>query len=574
MAYNTTIAALCTTAHLAPMFAGFTALDSVVYHNANLTATLVTNYTNTPGSGPTWPEHTGLNFCNVSITYGHINLEDSVSLDHSSPIHLVPHAHQLTTKIINEFWLPNPVDYKNRVLATGGGGWSNSGASSMGGGLSYGAVSVYTDGGFGGPTSALNSNILQAGGNETIAWSALESYAFLANHEMITNARQLASAFYNVTADHIKTYYFGCSEGGREGLKAIQTYPKDYDGVIAAAPGIYLPLTQPIQNFAAWTMAQMQHIIDPCAFVAIQNDIIAACDTADGLRDDIVSRPDLCTYNISNSIGTMWSNCTQGGPGAPTSGTVSEADAQLVTTLYKGPLLKNGERTWFAYNLGIDWTSNGGTVWNNETQSFDLGSFSYFKDVYQMFWAQNTATPVINFTEVSTDLVYQNISSLFRLIGGWTTSAWPDLSEFQAAGGKAITWHGTQDQLLPTIMSASYYEDVRRHMFGANSTYAQIQEFYRYFQVPGADHCSINPAEPHGPFPQYAIAQLIDWVERGIAPDTLNGTTQSGSSTQEIVCMWPSAPVWDVNGTFGCETTANFAETLIQKPDAWKISLF
>ncbi|CAK7226347.1 hypothetical protein SBRCBS47491_006200 [Sporothrix bragantina] len=521
MSCNTTLSALCTTAYLAPLFAGFTALEAVVYHEANLTATL----------------------------------------------------------IINEFWLPDPADYKHRVLVTGGGGWSNSGVSSMGGGLSYGAVSVYTDGGFGGPTSALNSDILQAGGNGTIAWSALESYAFLANHEMVVNARQLASAFYNATTDptdpdRIKTYYFGCSEGGREGLKAIQTYPTDYDGVIAAAPGIYLPLTQPIQNFAAWTMAQMQHIIDPCAFVAIQKDIIAACDAADGLQDGVVSRPDLCTYNISNSVGTVWSNCTQGGPGAPTSGTVSEADARLVTTLYKGPLLANGERTWFAYNLGIDWTGNGGTVWNNATQSFDLGAFSYFKDVYQMFWAQNTATPVINFTEVSTDLVYHNISSLFRLIGSWTTTAWTDLSPFQAAGGKVITWHGTQDQLLPTMMSASYYEDVRRHMFGSNSSYSQIQDFYRYFQVPGADHCSINPAEPHGPFPQNAIAQLIDWVERGVAPDTLNGTTQSGSSTQDTICMWPSAPVWDASGSFRCEFPANFAQAYIQKPNAWKIGIF
>lgn len=91
MAYSTKLAALCTTAHLAPLFAGFTALESVVYHKANLAATLVTNYTNTPGSGPAWPEYTGLDFCNVSITYGHLNLKDSVSLAHSSFLECVRH---------------------------------------------------------------------------------------------------------------------------------------------------------------------------------------------------------------------------------------------------------------------------------------------------------------------------------------------------------------------------------------------------------------------------------------------------------------------------------------------------
>ncbi|OAA66683.1 Tannase/feruloyl esterase [Niveomyces insectorum RCEF 264] len=546
------LTALCTTAFLAPLFDRFTALETVVYHTANITATLVTNYTNTPGAtAPEWPEHSGLNFCNVSLTYGHVNLKDN---------------------IINEYWLPDPAVYRNRVLTTGGAGWSSSGASSMGGGLSYGAVSAYTDGGFGGPTSTLNADILLAGGNGTIAWSALESYAFLANHELVTNARQLAAAFYNISSGSIKTYYFGCSEGGREGLKAIQTYPADYDGVIAAAPGINLPLTQPIQNFAAWTMARMNHFIDPCASAAIQRDIIAACDTADGLKDGVVSRPDLCTYNISHSIGTTWSNCTRGGPGAPTRGAVSEADARLMATLYEGPRLSSGSRVWYAYNLGIDWAAgNSATVWNNATRSFELGPFPYFEDVYQMFWAQTTAAPVINYTEVTTDIVYRNISSLLQLIGGWTTSTWPDLSAFQAAGGKAITWHGTQDQLLPTMMSAAYYENVRAHMFGANASYAQIQDFYRYFQVPGAAHCAVNPMEPHGPFPQYAVAQLIDWVENGVPPESLNGTTQSGSSTQKTICLWPSTPVWSASGEFRCETTPNFAETYIQLPDAWKI---
>lgn len=79
MVSSTSLSPLCTTAYLAPLFSGFTDLETAVYNTANLTATHVTNYTNTPGSGPMWPEYTGLSFCNVTITYGHINLQDSVS---------------------------------------------------------------------------------------------------------------------------------------------------------------------------------------------------------------------------------------------------------------------------------------------------------------------------------------------------------------------------------------------------------------------------------------------------------------------------------------------------------------
>lgn len=74
------LSSLCTAANLAPLFGSFTELPAVVYHTGNLTATLVTNYTNTPGSSsPMWPEQSGLSFCNVSLTYGHINLQDNVS---------------------------------------------------------------------------------------------------------------------------------------------------------------------------------------------------------------------------------------------------------------------------------------------------------------------------------------------------------------------------------------------------------------------------------------------------------------------------------------------------------------
>ena len=33
-----------------------------------------------------------------------------------------------------------------------------------------------------------------------------------------------------------KSYYLGCSTGGRQGFKAVQSYPSDFDGVVAGAP--------------------------------------------------------------------------------------------------------------------------------------------------------------------------------------------------------------------------------------------------------------------------------------------------------------------------------------------------
>lgn len=388
---------------------------------------------------------------------------------------------------------------------------------------------------------------------------------------MASTGKELTKAFYNITDSQLKSYYMGCSEGGREGLKAVQTYADDYDGVIAAAPGIHLPITQTIQGWGSFLMAELNYWPSPCAFTQIQMDIIAACDPLDGLKDGVISRSDLCTYNATSSIGHAYSNCTKGGAGAPTSGTVNDQDAKVIDALYQGPFDSNGNRVWYSYQHGIDWSTEAPVLWNNATQSFGPGPNSFFDAIYQMLILQTTVTPVINYANFTVDSVYQDILQLIKVFGGWTESTWPDLTDYQARGGKLITWQGEQDNLLWTQMSADYYETVRSQMFGSNSNYSQIQEFYRYFRVPGAAHCALSPEEPNGPFPQNALGQLIEWVEQRQAPTFLNGTTQSGSSTQPTICMWPAQPTWDAQGNLDCVQSGNTAETFIHPPTAWKI---
>ncbi|KAJ7252119.1 tannase and feruloyl esterase-domain-containing protein [Mycena haematopus] len=526
-------------------------------------------------TAPMWPTKTGLSFCNVTLSYGHINLQDSVRFLPAARSTWVLCSFFLLSSRSNRFSTSSgyPTSHSTRTGTSRPGAVAGlSAARTRYPLLSYGAVSGATDGGFGGFGTSLTPAILQAGGNDTIAWPPMQSYAYLANHELTVTGKQLAMAFYNISASQLKSYYMGCSEGGREGLKAAQTYAADYDGIIAAAPGLHLPITQTIQGWPSWAMAQMGYWPSPCAFEAIQADYIAACDPLDGLKDGVVSRSDLCTYSATKSAGKAYSNCTKAGAGAPTSGTVSTRDVQVVDMLFQGPHNSAGERVWFSYQPGIDWTVEAPTVWDKTTQSFGPGLNSFFDDIYQMLVLKTTVTPVFDYANFTVDSVYLDIVALIKEFGGWTQSTWPDLSEFQARGGKLITWQGEQDNFLMTQMSADYYETVRAHMFpGSGSDYAQIHDFYRYFRVPGAGHCALNPFEPKGPFPQNVLGQLIAWVERGIAPAALNGSTESGSSTQPTICLWPAQPMWDAKGNLDCVPSTDTAQTFIHPPTAWKI---
>ena len=52
---------------------------------------------------------------------------------------------------------------------------------------------------------------------------------------LILFCTQIVEHYYNVT--DYKTYWLGCSTGGRQGLKAIQLYPEDYDAIVIGSPG-------------------------------------------------------------------------------------------------------------------------------------------------------------------------------------------------------------------------------------------------------------------------------------------------------------------------------------------------
>jgi hypothetical protein len=56
-------------------------------------------------------------------------------------------------------------------------------------------------------------------------------------HEMTTAAKAVAKGFYG--REPQRSYFFGCSDGGREALMEAQRYPEDYNGIVAGAPANY-----------------------------------------------------------------------------------------------------------------------------------------------------------------------------------------------------------------------------------------------------------------------------------------------------------------------------------------------
>ena len=86
-----------------------------------------------------------------------------------------------------------------------------------------------------------------------------------------------------------------------------------------------------------------------------------------------------------------------------------------------------------------------------------------------------------------------------------------DLSKFRKSGGKLIMTYGWADQILQPLQGVRYYESVvAKH--GKDTA-----DFARLFMVPGMAHCGGGI----GPDRNDAVTAVIDWVEKGKAPDQL-----------------------------------------------------
>jgi feruloyl esterase len=107
----------------------------------------------------------------------------------------------------------------------------------------------------------------------------------------------------------------------------------------------------------------------------------------------------------------------------------------------------------------------------------------------------------------------------------------PDLSAFQAAGGKLIQYHGWSDSAIPPASSIRYYEQVASKMGGVDN----VKSFYRLFLAPGMEHCGFGPGpnaiggvyglpSPSRDANHNVVSALAHWVENGVAPDQIIAT--------------------------------------------------
>ncbi|KAI0631071.1 tannase and feruloyl esterase-domain-containing protein [Trametes polyzona] len=191
---------------------------------------------------------------------------------------------------ITEVWLPD--DWNGRVLTIGNGGLGGGVAVSDLGGVAvpqgFAGISTNTghnssavDGRWGGPH---NDN-------------AIIDWGWRAVHLSVLAGKEITQQYYRHAAK--KSYYLGCSTGGRQGLKEIQLFPDSFDGIVIGSPANWMSHLQPWSMHMALNVlpTTSPHFIPQSLWVdVIGPEVMRQCDALDGLTDGIINDPRACSF--------------------------------------------------------------------------------------------------------------------------------------------------------------------------------------------------------------------------------------------------------------------------------------
>jgi hypothetical protein len=346
----------------------------------------------------------------------------------------------------------------------------------------------------------------------TVNQGLLTNFASRSVHDLATVAKDVAKQFYGKSVRY--SYWNGCSTGGRQGYMAAQQYPEDFDGILAAAPAVNW------DRFAvatAWSQAVFNEenvAPSPCEMEAFNSAAVDACDTIDGVNDGIIDNPQECGWDPQSLVG---STVLCGDETV----TITQPVADAVRLIWNGPETTTGEQQWYGPNIGASFSFLG-----------KAGSPFFVADTWVKYFVEKD--PSFDLTQLTYEKFHELFSQSQEEYNATIGTDDPDLSAFAQAGGKLLSWHGQQDQLIPTQGTVDYRDRVSDELGGDK----RVDKFYRLFLLPGVEHCAGGPGQQ----PVDPLNALVRWVEKGKAPNTLTTATVDATGTtlaSRDICRYP-----------------------------------
>jgi feruloyl esterase len=421
-------------------------------------------------------------------------------------------------------------DAWNRKFVMGGGGGFVAGIDNQAGGVvNAGYATVGTD------TGHRASSVIDA----SWALNNLErqiNFGYLGVHRTAEAAKAIIRSYYG--GDAARSYFSGCSNGGRQALMEAQRFPGDFDGIVAGAPAYNFTAigAQFLKDMRA-AFADPRNVTEsiPIATLkAVEAQVVEKCDALDGVKDGLLGDPRACKVDVATLTG------------------VTDAQRAVLKAIYGET--KNAEGVIYpAQPFGGEGESAGWSLWitgvnpmfMNSPQKAPSLRYGFGADMFRYFV----------FNDPSFDYTRYDLSTYKKdtaIAATFLNATDPNLDAFKNRGGKLLLWHGWSDPALTALASVQYFEQVQARDPKAG-------EYFRMFMMPGVLHCAGGP----GPDSVDWAAAIDEWVEKGKAPERLVAEKRTGVGAAATVarsrpiCAYPQRAVY--SGTGSTDDAANFA---------------
>lgn len=330
---------------------------------------------------------------------------------------------------------------------------------------------------------------------------ARRDYGRRSTHVSAVASKAIVERFYGAQAAY--SYFRGCSTGGREGLMEAQHYPDDFDGVISGDPAFAGRLGAIANTWDAQYLLKPDNtpVMSDATLEVLHKAVIAACDGVDGVKDGIIMDPRACRFDVASV------QCKDGGEGGDCLSAFQVAAARKV---YDGPRNSKGERL---FPGGETFGSEG--AWKGDDRLTLADGAERFLNF--------TPNPPVGFTyrDFNFDTDIDKIKGALAAYDPVAPGEAPDLTAFEAKGGKLILYHGWADQGVSPLNSLDYYAQVHTRQGGLD----KVRDWFRVFMVPGMFHCRGGNAPNSFDF----MPAIMAWVEKGEAPDGVVATQKDAS---------------------------------------------
>ena len=365
-------------------------------------------------------------------------------------------------------------------------------------------------------------------------------YAYRAVHVTATTAKEIARTYYARPVSY--SYWNSCSNGGRQGLIEAQRFPEDFDGIVANAPWVD---QTGFTIGALWNQRALTEApVPPAKLALVAEKVMTKCDAVDGLTDGLIDDPRRCQFDPVRDV----PSCREGADAADC---LTAAQAGALKKIYDGPV-SAGKPLFPGFMYGSEAVTTGlqGTPASGWTNLIVPAQPDAKPADFSL--AESTMKYLV-FTPPRPDYDFRTFDfdrevSLVEPWGNQANAKNPDLSAFRKRGGKLLMTYGWADAILQPMMGVNYYEQA----LSANGS--GTTDFFRLFMIPGMAHC----AGGVGPDRHDAVTAMIEWVEKGKAPESIVASKVVNGQVVRTRPLCPYPQVARHTGQGSIDEAANF----------------